>query len=71
MGKMVWLGTLALLLGGCPARVASYSPRLDPTDAHREAVEAKNCRDCHDADSIRNHKAADDCTHCHVLCKGC
>lgn len=64
------LGCL-LVLSGCPARVGSYAPRLDDTDWHREALEKRNCLECHDPVKIRYHGKGDDCTHCHILCRGC
>lgn len=71
MARRVWWVGLTLLLAGCPPRVGTYSPRLEPTPEHRDAVAAKNCRDCHEPARIPHHKATDDCTRCHVLCRGC
>jgi len=60
-----------LLLAGCPSRTAMYAPRLHNTDFHREAIEQKNCADCHEVEKIRYHKAQDACTTCHTVCRGC
>jgi hypothetical protein len=62
---------LALLLAGCPARTSVYAPRLPDTDFHREAMEKKSCTECHEAGKIRHHAAADPCTKCHQICRGC
>ena len=72
--RAVTAATLAagcLLLAGCPSRITLYAPRLHNTDFHREAVEKKNCADCHEPEKIRNHKPQDDCTACHTICRGC
>ena len=60
-----------LALAGCPSRVAVFAPRLNNTDFHREAIEKKNCADCHESEKIRDHKPQDDCTACHTVCRGC
>jgi hypothetical protein len=69
--RAVSLALGALLLAGCPSRIKGYAPRLHNTDFHREAVETKNCADCHDPAKIEHHSPQDDCTSCHSVCRGC
>ena len=64
-----WIMVAALLcLGvGCVGRIALYSPRLPPTDDHREATGNADCLECHDPTRRGSHKTTDDCRKCHTI----
>ena len=69
-----WLSAVAamvVLLGGCPSRVQLYSPRIPGTPQHQQAVQQKNCLECHQTEKLKHHSRGDDCTTCHLLCRGC
>lgn len=61
----------ACAIAGCVHRVALYSPRREPTDAHRAANSNADCRSCHAATLRSSHAVEDDCMNCHKLCRGC
>lgn len=66
------LGVAAVvLLAGCPSRVERYSPRIPDSEAHRQAVQRKNCLECHRVDTVPHHSVKDECTKCHIICRGC
>ncbi len=59
------------VLAGCPSRVERYSPRIPDSAAHRQAVQQKNCLECHEVAAVPHHSNNDDCTKCHIICRGC
>lgn len=62
--------TILLATLSCTRRMAPFSPRINPTEAHKQATTPQQCRECHRIAELPQHKASDDCLRCHHILPG-
>ncbi len=67
--KFILLILLLILSTACTVRMGAFAPRLLDIAEHR-GVTNTECLDCHDLSQWQDHRAEDDCLHCHHLIKG-